>query len=57
MYESYLQRHGFSKASLEKVEQQVVDEITQAEKEALDSSKTQMPKPEMVTQGVYAVPR
>src|SRR5947207_6268311 len=46
MYERYLERRGISKTTLEEVEQRVIDEMGRAEKEALSSSKTQMPKPE-----------
>lgn len=54
MYESYLQRRRISKSALESVEQRVIDEIAQAEKDALKSLQDNMPKPETVTQGVYA---
>ena len=56
MYESYLQRRGIAQLALAEVEQRVIDEIGKAEKEALDSLQRNMPKPEMVTQGVYAGP-
>src|SRR6266852_214108 len=54
MYESYLQRRGVRQAALEETEKQVIDEIALAEKEALDRLQRNMPKPEMVTRGVYA---
>jgi 2-oxoisovalerate dehydrogenase E1 component len=54
MYESYLERRGVSKSTLEGVEQRVIDEMARAEKEALTSSKTEMPKPETLTEGLYA---
>ena len=55
MYESYLERRGISKTTLEEVEQRVIDEIARAEKEALNSANTRMPKPETLTEGVTAV--
>jgi len=54
MYESYLQRCGFSKSTLEEVEQRVIDEMARAEKDALSSIEARMPKPETLTEGVYA---
>jgi 2-oxoisovalerate dehydrogenase E1 component len=54
MYESYLQRRGMAVSALEEVEARVIDEITSAEKEALNSFQQNMPAPETVTQGVYA---
>ena len=54
MYESCLQRRGVAAAALEKVENQVVEELASAEKEALESFKNRMPKPEMAIRGVYA---
>jgi len=56
MYESYLQRHDISVSTLEKIESQVVEELAVAEKEALESFKNRMPKPEMAIRGVYAAP-
>jgi TPP-dependent pyruvate/acetoin dehydrogenase alpha subunit len=56
MYESFLQRRGVRQAALENVEKEVIDEISAAEKEALDSFQHKMPKPETATQGVYASP-
>ncbi len=56
MYESYMDRRGVKKSELEKVEQAVIDEISRAEKEALESRDRNMPKAEMLTQGVYAGP-
>ena len=53
-YESYLQRHGVPQAAIEEVERQVTAEIAIAEKEALNSSQHDMPKPEMTIRGVYA---
>jgi 2-oxoisovalerate dehydrogenase E1 component len=54
MYESCLQRRGVAAAALEKVENQVIDELASAEKEALESFKNRMPKPEQAIRGVYA---
>jgi TPP-dependent pyruvate/acetoin dehydrogenase alpha subunit len=54
MYESSLQRRGIRQAVMESVETQVVDEIAAAEKEALDSFRDKVPKPETAIEGVYA---
>ena len=54
MYESYLERRGFSKTTLQEAEQRVIDEIARAEKEALNSANTRMPKPETLNEGVTA---
>jgi TPP-dependent pyruvate/acetoin dehydrogenase alpha subunit len=54
MYESFLQRRGIRQAAMESVESQVVDEIAAAEKEALESFRDKVPKPETAIQGVYA---
>jgi len=56
MFESYLEGHGVGRSTLEETEQQVIEEIAQAEKEALISRDTNMPLPETVTQGVYSEP-
>jgi TPP-dependent pyruvate/acetoin dehydrogenase alpha subunit len=56
MFESYLERHGVASSTLEGTEQRVIEEIAQAEKEALISRDTNMPLPETVTQGIYAEP-
>jgi TPP-dependent pyruvate/acetoin dehydrogenase alpha subunit len=53
MYECYLERRGFSRAELERIESQVVAEIARAEQEALASRETQMPIPETALEGVY----
>src|SRR5207249_918018 len=50
MYESYLERRGVRKESLEQVEQNVIDAVAAAEKEALNSLELNMPKPEMAIQ-------
>src|SRR6266700_1491026 len=54
MYESYLERHGVPKTTLEQAEAKVIDEIARAEKEALESRDSKMPEPETAIQGVYA---
>ena len=54
MYESYLERHGVPKTTLEQAEAKVIDEIARAEKEALESRDRGMPEPETAIQGVYA---
>ena len=56
MFECYLEGQGVSKESLEKIEQQVIEELAQAEREALVSRENKMPKPETVIEGVYATP-
>src|SRR5207253_8649318 len=53
MYECYLERRGIGKATLEQLEQSVMEEIGRAEKDALNSRDTNMPKPEELTLGVY----
>ncbi len=54
MYESYLENAGISRKSLEAAEQQVLKEISEAQKEALVSREKSMPKPESALEGVYA---
>jgi TPP-dependent pyruvate/acetoin dehydrogenase alpha subunit len=54
MYESYLERRGIAPSVLEEVEARVIGEVSRAEKDALNSFQRNMPKPETVTQGVYA---
>jgi TPP-dependent pyruvate/acetoin dehydrogenase alpha subunit len=53
MYESYLERIGFSKADLSAVEDQVIDEMADAERDALASRESRMPRPETALAGVY----
>jgi hypothetical protein len=43
-----------SAEELESIENHVIAELAQAEKEALASRDTQMPKPESALEGVYA---
>src|SRR5215471_16812007 len=45
-YESYLERRGIQRSTLEDVEQRVLNEIAQAEKDALASRESRMPAPE-----------
>lgn len=52
-YETFLTGIGVSSPALEQVEQQVIDEVAHAEKEALRSRETSMPAPEMALEGVY----
>lgn len=53
-YEVHLENNGFEKSELEKVEQDVIEELARAEKEALRSLETNKPRPECAIQGVYA---
>jgi TPP-dependent pyruvate/acetoin dehydrogenase alpha subunit len=54
MYECYLETVGISRADLEAIEQNVIAELAQAEKEALQSRDTRMPRPEAALEDVYA---
>jgi 2-oxoisovalerate dehydrogenase E1 component subunit alpha len=54
MYEQYLQAAGVSKRTLEGIESRVIDEVKQAETEALESREKRMPRPESAIEGVYA---
>ena len=56
MYECYLEGHGISRAILEGSEAQVLDEISSAEREALDSRDRNPPQPSSLSQGLYAGP-
>lgn len=53
MYESYLEGQGVSRTALEETEKQVIDEIAQAEREALTSREKNMPRPETALEGVH----
>src|SRR5205809_1555620 len=53
-YEQYLEAAGISRKTLGDIEAQVIDEIRQAEREALASRENNMPKPEWAIEGVYA---
>jgi TPP-dependent pyruvate/acetoin dehydrogenase alpha subunit len=55
-YETYLQRQGVDRTKLEDVERSVLQEIAEAEKEALAGREAKMPTPDMLTQAVYAGP-
>jgi TPP-dependent pyruvate/acetoin dehydrogenase alpha subunit len=57
MYECYLESHGTSKSALEAVERDVLDEIEQAERAALISRESSVPKPETAMENVYAETR
>jgi TPP-dependent pyruvate/acetoin dehydrogenase alpha subunit len=54
MYESWLEGAGIKRTALEKTEQQVLEEIAEAEAKALLSRDKNMPLPETAIQGVYA---
>ena len=54
MYESYLESAGVSRAQLEEIENRVIEELAEAEKEALVSRDAHMPRPESALEGVYA---
>src|SRR6516162_8777111 len=54
MYESYLERRGISQSMLNKVELEVLNEIDDAEKEALASRESRMPAPDTLMQEIYA---
>jgi TPP-dependent pyruvate/acetoin dehydrogenase alpha subunit len=53
MYESYLERHGVPLRTLQIVEDQVIEEIAIAEREALASREKSVPQTPSVTSGVY----
>jgi len=54
MYEQYLIALGVPEKTLEDIETSVIGEVRQAEREALESRETKMPKPEAAIEGVYA---
>ncbi len=54
MYESWLESHGISRAVLGETEARIIDEIAQAEQEALKSYEERMPDAKTVTERVYA---
>ena len=56
MYEAYLERNGMPKSRLQQVQQRVLTEIADAEKEALASREHRMPGRETLTEDVYAAP-
>src|SRR5215475_3805504 len=56
MYESYLERHGVPRHTLEETEERVIQEIAAAEREALASREINIPQPSAITQGLYDGP-
>jgi TPP-dependent pyruvate/acetoin dehydrogenase alpha subunit len=54
MYEEYLKSAGVPAKTLGDVEARVLNEIQQAEAEALESREKSMPRPEAAIEGVYA---
>jgi TPP-dependent pyruvate/acetoin dehydrogenase alpha subunit len=54
MYEMYLQDKGIDRQRQEEVEAKVIQELAEAEKDALSSRETRMPKPEAALEDVYA---
>jgi TPP-dependent pyruvate/acetoin dehydrogenase alpha subunit len=53
-YESWLETAGISRETLHAKEEEVITEILKAEREALSSRESNMPRPEMAIEGVYA---
>ncbi len=53
-YEAYLERTGVPRSQLEEIEIRMIDELAQAEKSALISRDTRMPRPEAALTGVYS---
>ena len=53
MYESYLETKGFSRRELEEIEQRIVKEVAEAEREALISRDTRMPQAKTALEDVY----
>jgi len=53
LYEEHLKMHGVSSAVLEAAEADVVEEVAQAEREAL-ASRDDLPDPKSAVEGVYA---
>jgi TPP-dependent pyruvate/acetoin dehydrogenase alpha subunit len=56
MYETYLESHGVPKTRLEETERYILQEVAEAEREALASLQHHMPSPETVMDSVYATP-
>jgi TPP-dependent pyruvate/acetoin dehydrogenase alpha subunit len=54
MYECYLESAGVSRKQMEEIENRVIAELAQAERDALVSRDTRMPRPESALEGVYA---
>src|SRR6266705_238863 len=57
MYECYLESQGTPKSALDAVEGDVIDEIARAERDALISRESNVPKPETAMENVYAETR
>lgn len=53
-YETYLEKNGVSKTTLDKTEEQILQEVARAEQEALISREKNMPRPEAAIEGVYS---
>jgi TPP-dependent pyruvate/acetoin dehydrogenase alpha subunit len=56
MYEIYLEQHGIPHSELAAAEQRVLEEMKDAENQALASRERMMPVPETLTRQVYAGP-
>jgi len=54
MYELYLEANGIPSSRLQAVEATVISELAAAEKAALQSRDSRMPRPEAAVEGVYA---
>jgi TPP-dependent pyruvate/acetoin dehydrogenase alpha subunit len=54
LYEAYLELRGVPRRTLEETEHSVIDEVSEAEKQALSSRDTNMPNPESALDDVYA---
>ena len=54
LYECYLENSGVPRAEMEAIEMRVIDELAAAEKDALISRETRMPRPEAALEGVYS---
>lgn len=52
-FEEYLKYIGISNLTLEETEQKIIDELAEAEKQALESHDKCMPTPESALEGVY----
>jgi TPP-dependent pyruvate/acetoin dehydrogenase alpha subunit len=54
VYEEWLKGRGVSADQLAEIEEDVTAEVDRGAEEALESRRTQVPRPESATQGVYA---
>jgi pyruvate dehydrogenase E1 component alpha subunit/2-oxoisovalerate dehydrogenase E1 component alpha subunit len=52
-FECYLEAHGIPRAALSEIENQVIEEVRQAEREALISRDNNMPQPQTALEDVY----